>query len=101
VPDPKSENKWVVSAPRIVSFIAARAAAQNGMIDLSEHTLADLISETADVLTATIDRRASTGDALAAFFPSGVPQNKRPQVLLVISENHVEGIILHPTVRYR
>jgi hypothetical protein len=100
VPDLKSGGTRLVPPTRIIRFISNRATNQGGMIDLSEHTLGDVVAATPEILTATISRQASTGDALALFFPSGVPQAERPQALLVRSNNQTHGVILHPSIRY-
>jgi hypothetical protein len=100
VPNSKSGGTRLVSPTRIIRFIAKRATTQGEMIDLSEHTLGDVVAATPEILTATISRQASTGDALELFFPSGVPQAARPQALLVQSNNQTHGVILHPSIRY-
>jgi hypothetical protein len=101
VPEHGVDAYRAVPASRIMSFIATQAVMLDGMLDLSAYTLSDVIAGTPSVPVVTIDRRASTGDVLAAFFPSGVPQSKRPQALLVISDKGVEGVILHPLIRYQ
>ncbi len=85
---------------QIMTYVAAKALDNDGMIDLEEHTVADVLAWADPVVTSRIDRAGSTGDALAAFFPVGTPQNVRPQVLLVTSEGDIVGLLTHPVTRY-
>jgi hypothetical protein len=85
---------------RIIQFISQHATKLVGMIDLTEHTLADVIAQTTDIPISMIDKGASTGDALAAFFLTGTSSVQRPQALLVTSPSGIDGVILHPLIRY-
>lgn len=90
----------VVTAARLMSYVSLAAASVGGMVDLNDHTLAQVLTDTPDIPVATIDASASTGDALALFFPRNTPQAQRPQVLLVMASNGVQGAIVHPHVRF-
>ncbi len=91
---------YAISSAQILSFIAKKSGTLDGMVDLGAHTLGEVIADTPSLLTSDIDRNASTGDALAAFFPSGTPQDQRPQALIVKAGHAVHGVIVHPLIRY-
>lgn len=91
----------IITAQRIVDYLAIHATADGGMLDLTTHTVGDAVAGTTEIRHAVIDRTATTGDVLLAFFPPGVPQGQRPRVLLVMSEANIVGVIEHPIVRYK
>lgn len=95
-----AEQPRVLLASQLMAYVATTAAKMDGMIDLAAHTLADVLASSVPVVSSRMDRSSSTGDALAAFFPAGVPQNERPQVLLVTSGAGIVGVLTHPVTRY-
>lgn len=89
-----------ITLPRLASFISASASSLNGMVDLSVLTLKDAISSTPQVQFGRIDRSASTGDALAMFFPFDGSAKNRLQMVLVTDGPALSGVIPHPQIRY-
>lgn len=94
------EGAVAITPARILAFLAARGGDLGGILDLSELKIADVVAATPPILLTRLDRTATTGDALGAFFPSNTPQGERPQAVLVLNEGKIEGVILHPIVRY-
>ena len=86
-----------VSTSAVNAYIGAAAVAVAGLVDLSQHSVADVVA-TQPILLARIDRRATTGDAQALLFPSDT-QAARPQALLVVEGGSLIGLIEPPSIR--
>jgi hypothetical protein len=91
----------VISLDQTNRFILNRATSQGGLMDLHTDTVQDLLATATPLRTANIDIEASTGDLQALFFPKGVAQADRPQVVIVRQNGAAVGAALHPGVKYR
>ncbi len=93
----------VLFAKDFLDYLASRANNDAGMVDLGDHTVANLLGAVSSSLVRTISKSATTGDARALFFPSKTKETERPRVVLVVSDDKSSnpiGVIAHPEIRY-
>ena len=101
VPNPAAQPPFnAVTASLLTAFVAAKASELDGVVDLTDHTVADVVSSHPPVLLGEISQDATSGDAAAMFFRPGSKADK-PQILIVWgAEGELVGVIAKPELRY-
>lgn len=94
---PDHENGYrAVTAQTVAKFSAGIIVQTAGLIDYSEHTLADAAGSGGSAL-GLIDHRATTGDAMARFYPG--KGRERVELLIVKDGDTVIGLLQRPDTR--
>lgn len=98
----RKENGEVqlITPSQIFSYLNWVSKQNESAILLEKETVAELVANSKPVNFGEIEATSTTGDAIAKFFPSGAPQSKRPQFLLVKSADKIVGVIQNPVVKY-
>ncbi|MGO8311182.1 hypothetical protein ACC797_11920 [Rhizobium ruizarguesonis] len=85
-----------VSLSDVANFIEQKSAAEHDIICLSEHIVAEVVAIAGDTRIATLRSDATTGDAMALFFPKGAA-SPRPQIIIVVDQaGDLIGLIPKP-----
>ncbi|TAJ72116.1 MAG: hypothetical protein EPO51_08335 [Phenylobacterium sp.] len=99
---PDAPGYAAVSAQSISGYLAKHIAAAQadtgGLIDLGDHTVEDVLT-TVSLVLQEVDRRATTGDAMALFYPSQ-KGTARPDALLVVEDGVLHGLLTRPDARF-
>lgn len=90
----------VLTQNQVMNAVVDCSAAAGGVVDLTEHSVADIVGRCTALSVRVIDRDATTGDVAAAFFPQDAAREARPDVLLVLDGNSLVGVIARPDIRY-
>lgn len=86
-----------VTAQAVAAFTSKLITATGGLIDYSEHSLADVVQAT-EISIGKIDHRSTTGDAMAKFYPGkGRP---RSDLLIVEADGTPIGLLQRPDARF-
>lgn len=86
-----------VTAQAVAAYSARTAADTSGLIDFGEHSLADIAAHS-PLAIDVIDHRATTGDAMARFYPG--KGRARVDLLVITKGDAVAGLLQRPDARF-
>lgn len=86
-----------VTAQALAAHIARIVAETGGLVDCGEHGLADVAARS-PLAIDVIDHRATTGDAMARFYPG--KGRARVDLLVVTRGDAVAGLLQRPDARF-